>query len=264
VTGTAVQEVTDLGEYDDMVQRILDAEVPDDAVTADDIRRAVGRSDRPQTRGNAAVVAERALTVEDVEQDIRDEMDRVPTDNELGSLTRGADAVGDEGRQQAVEQELSDNVATREDYETAVQEAVEDAGGTAYKEDVQRGIDSVDKQDLTGSADELTDEFARDVGAPAESDVRGEAAQVVANSDSVQVQEVVEGSDSSATIDTVRGSDGQPAAVVGQREAAQQVADELGVDAISPQEAAEAVDVRGTGSTVDVTLNGAKVGEVDV
>jgi hypothetical protein len=256
-----------LGEYDDMVQRILDAEVPDDAVTADDIRRAVGRSDRPQTSNNAALVAEEALTVEDVEQDIRDEMDRVPTDNELGSLTRGADAVGDEGRQQAVEQELSSNVATREDYETAVQEAVEaseDAGRTAYKEDVQRGIDSVDKQDLTGSADELTDELARDVGAPAESDVRGEAAQVVANSDSVQVQEVVEGSDSSATIDTVRGSDGQPAAVVGQREAAQQVADELGVDAISPQEAAEAVDVRGTGSTVDVTLNGAKVGEVDV
>jgi len=250
-----------LGEYDDMVQRILDAEVPDDAVTADDIRRAVGRSDRPQTSNNAALVAEEALTVEDVEQDIRNEMDSVPTDNELGSLTRGADAVADDARQQAVEQELSDNVATREDYETAVQEAVEGAEAaedrSAYKEDVQRGIESVDKEDLTGSADELTDELAQDVGAPERSAVQGEAAQVVANSDSVQVTETL-------SVDTIKDSSGEPEAVVGRQSEAQEAADELGVDAISPQEAAEAVDVRGTGRKGDVTLNGAKVGEVDV
>jgi hypothetical protein len=115
----------------------------------------------------------------------------------------------------------------------------------------------VDKQDLTGSADELTDELAQDVGAPERSAVQGEAAQVVANSDSVQVTETL-------SVDTIKDSSGEPVAVVGRQSEAQEAADELGVDAISPQEAAEAVDVRGTGSTVDVTLNGAKVGEVDV
>lgn len=241
---------------DDAVQRILDAEVPDSATTADEIRRAVGRSNRPQTSGNAAVVADRALTEEDVMQLVQ-QRGEVPTEAELGSMTAGAEGVADEQRRRAVEQQLSEQVATREDVETAVQEAVE-AGrqerGSAFREDVERGVDSVDRE-VVGEVD--IDELAQQAGAPDRQAVQREAAQVVAQSDSVEVTDTL-------TADTIRDSSGEPVAVVGRQAEAQEAADELGVDALSPSELQDELGVRGRGSTVDVTLRGRKVSEVDV
>lgn len=239
---------------EDAAKRILEANVPDGSTTLAKVKQELQNSgDHRVTEKTARLVADAALTEEDVFREI-EASGELPSDDELGAFVAAAEqnTVADEGRKRAVEQAVSDAVLTREEVEGSVQ-----AANPVFREDVEQAVDNAvgRKTVLGGSTDDVKQELAEQAGAPREQDVNRVAAQAVAQSESVQVTETL-------SAETVTNVDGEPVAVVGRSDGAQEASEELGVPAVSPGD----VDVgtRGSGRTVDVTIQGEKVGEVDV
>jgi hypothetical protein len=249
-------------DYEDAARRILDANVPDNAVSRADVVDALRTAGDARVAGGAVdMVLDYALTEEDVYASI-EASGELPSDSELGAFVAGTDGVGSEGRRRAVEQAVSDEVVTREMVENSVR-----ASSPTYRDEVESAVEGATgrRKMLGASQDEVVDEFAREIGTPRRSDVEGMASSIVRDADSVKVRDVVEGSEANAPVSIVRDEGGDVVAALGRQDAAEAVAQDTGGRAISPSELKTELGVRTTGgSTADVTLGGAKVGEVEV
>jgi len=252
-------------EYDDMVERILDEDVDPNSVSEADIRNDLNQSNTSQIGGdNVDIVLENTLTVDDIDEAVGG-LDETPTSSELGAVVDGVEdeRVGSDERVRNVEDLASETYATKEDIDVALDEVTEtEDRGYVSKEDVADAVGLVEEQKEVVGSDPV-ETTARDIGAPSETDVNRAASSAVRDADTVEVQEVVDGSDSSTPVSTLRDENGDPAAVIGQTNAAERVADEVGVEAVAPDEVD--VSVRKTGrSSATVEVEGVRAGEVDI
>lgn len=249
-------------DYEDAARRIIDANVPDSAVSRADVIDALRNAGDARVAGGAVdMVLDYALTEEDVYASI-EASGELPSDSELGAFVSATEGIADEGRRRAVEQAVSDEVVTREMVENSVR-----ASSPTYRDEVESAVEGATgrRKMLGASQDEVVDEFAREIGTPRRSDVEGMASSVVRDSDSVAVSDVVEGSESDQPVNIIRDEAGEPVAALGRQDAAEVVAEDVGATALSPSDVEDELGVRTTGGdTADVTLRGRKVAEVEV
>jgi len=262
-----VRVMADVSDYDDAVRRIVGEDVPDDAATETDVRRALSGSDSPQvTREVAANLAEGIVTEDQVIEALEGSGE-LPTEGEIESTAGAVDEHGLDDRVDSVAESAKSTIATVEDVRVSVEAEVEGADGQPFKEDVETGVDRVarDREFVGADADSVAEDEARRVGAPAESDYRGEAAQTVAQGEQVARADVIEDSTStSSTVSVIRDEGGSPVAAVGDPETGQVVAEQRGVEHLTTQEAVDSMETTGSGDSVDLRLRGSKVGEVDI
>ena len=262
--------MADVSDYDDAVRRIVAADAPDDATDAQALFDALGGSDSPQvTPEIAAEIADSVVTTDRV-RDAIESTGELPTEDEIDSISQVADNYDLDDRADRVADDVREQVATVEQVNDAVQERQEQAGDRPmFREDVEGAIDSVDSdREFVGqSADDVADERARDLGAPARTDYERSAAQTVAQADSVTPSEVVDGTEAQTPAQVIRGESGEAVAVTGGPggEVSEQVAEEMGAEYLSASEVTDEIRTAGSGGDqVDLTLRGRKVGEVDL
>lgn len=256
-----------IADYEDAVRRITQAEVPDDATTQADIRKALAETQSPQvTREIADEIADSVVSEERVIEAIQSSGE-LPSQNEIDAIVDVSDDYDMADRVAEVADSVSDRVATVEDVEAAV-ESRRQEGKPTFREEVETAVDEVSRErEFVGdSPDNVADRTAREIGAPSETNFRREATQAVAQAEQVTPSEVVEGTSAKTPVQVIEDSSGEVVAATGgpSAETGRQVAEELGAEYMDTQEVVDEMSTAGTGDRVDLTLRGRKIGEVDV
>ncbi|WP_336331122.1 hypothetical protein [Haloarcula sp. CGMCC 1.2071] len=263
--------MADISDYEDAVRRIVEADVPDDAVTKADVERALIEANIPQYTSDVIEgMTDAVVTVDRVVEAIQS-TGKVPSSSQVDALTDISDDYDMDDRVAEVSSQVREQVATEEDIESAIRERREQARESnrpTFKQDVEGAVSEVSesKQLVGQSADEVTSEQAREIGAPDETSFRREATQTVAQAEQVNPSEVIDGTSAKTPVQVIEDSSGDVIAATGgpSEDIGSQVADELGAEYLSTEQVVEEMSTAGTGETVDVTLRGRTVGEVDV
>lgn len=256
-----------VAEYPDAVRRIAKADVPDDATTQQEVERALRAAEAPQlTREVAQNVADSIVTEEKVIESI-EASGELPSEDELDAIVSVADDYDLDDRVEEVQSEISQRVATVEEVEAAIDERRRPDRPT-FREEVQTAVNEVaSRQEFVGETpDQVTSEQAREIGAPRETAFRREATQTIAQAEQVTPADVVEGTSAQTPVQIIEDASGNAVAATGgpSDEIGSEVAEEYGVDYLSTEDVVDQIDVEGRGSTVDLTLRGRRVGEVEV
>jgi len=257
-----------VADYEDAVRRITRSDVPDDATTEAEVRAALAASESPQvTREIAGEIADSIVTEERVIEAI-ESTGELPSESEIGSIADVSDDYDLGGRVEQVSQEVGDRIATVEEVDRAVSERRESSSGPTFREEVETAVSEVgSNQEFVGQSEgEVAERKAREVGAPAETNFRREAAQTVTQSEQVTPSEVVDGTGAKTPVQVIRDESGEAVAATGGPggDVSQQVAQEIGAEYMSTEEVVDEMSTAGTGGRVDLTLRGRKIGEVDV
>lgn len=259
-----------VADYEDAVRRIVRADVPADATDAQAVFDALGGSDSPQvTPEIAAEIADSIVTTDRV-RDAIESTGELPSEGEIDAIAAVSDDYGLGDRADRVADDVRDQVVTAERVDAAVSDRVDQASDRpTFREDVAGAVDAAgqDREFVGQSASEVTDQQARDLGAPARSNYERAAAQTVAQADSVTPSDVVDGTEAKTPAQVIRSESGEAVAVTGGPggEVSRQVAEQMGAEYMSASEVTGEMRTAGSGgSTVDLTLRGRKVGEVDL
>lgn len=260
-----------VADYEDAVRRIVKANVDPDATTKAEVERALAGSEAPQvTREVAEGVADNVLTTDKVVSAI-DASGELPSEGEIDAVVSVSDDYDMSDRVRAVSDEVRDTVATVEDVERAVRERQGQRGNQpTFREHVESAVDSVagQKQFVGESPDEVAREQAREIGAPRESAFRDatvkasmpDSAVTPANRDDLS-------SNSKTPMNLIEDTSGNVVGAFGGASqggvSPEETAAEMGVDYLGSTSEID-FNISGSGSRVDVTLRGHKVGEVDV
>lgn len=261
--------MADISDYEDAVRRIVNADVDPESVTRASVLADLAAVDDPQvTKDVAQNLADAVVTTEDV-VDALASTDEIPTEGEIEAATGVADNYDMGDRVDGVADVMIDETVTVEDVREATEaqvDAVESSGRIPTKDDVRQAATSVEGEVVAGDPEDMVDEIARDLGTPDADDLNRERAQTIAQADQIEPREVVEDTNSTTPVQVVRDGNGDPVVATGgaSRELGEAVADEVGVEYRDRGEVVDSFDVRGRGSTVDLTLEGSKVGEVDI
>lgn len=269
-----------VADYPDAVRRIAEADVPADATTQAEVKRALNGADAPQvTREVADGIADSLLTEERVIEAI-ESSGEIPTEGELDAVTSVADDYDMSDRVEAVQKEISDRVATVEDVEGAVRERQDQAGSAGrptFREDVEAAVDSVSREkEIVGeSKDQVVSEQAVEVGAPSRSDYEQARASLATGDDQVAPADVLEDptsiegvgettANNPATV--IRSQSGEAVALAGapSQEAGEAMAEELGAEYTSFSEINDSIGLEQGRGKATLTINGEPVEEVDV
>jgi len=253
-----------IAEYPAALRRIVDEDVPDDATTEDEILEALQSSDAPQiTPQNARDAVDAITTYEDVVAAIENSGE-VPRADEIDSVAQALDQY-DLDLTDAVVDDVSGDIATREDFENAVQNA-----DPTFREDVSDAVDNVASQKdvVGGSADDIVDDLARQASAP----TRAEFANAVgeaAEGDSVRAEEVLDDPPGEGSVNVVRDESGEPVGVQSggstKRPTVEAVAEEFGVERVGGTELQSETEVVAEGGgRASLEFRGRKIGEVQV
>jgi hypothetical protein len=254
-----------IADYPAALRRIVDADVPDDATTRDEILSYLRSSDAPQiTPENAADAADAITTYEDVIAAIENSSE-IPRMEEIDSIARALDKY-DLDLTDAVVDDVSGDIASKEDFENAVSDA-----DPTFREDVQEAVESVSssKDVVGGSADEIVDDLSRQASAPSQSQFASGVADSIEQS-GLDVDDVVDDAPGSGSVNTVRDESGEVVAVQSAgrttSESVQAVAEELGADTFNnPQELVDETEVVAEGGgRASLEFRGRKIGEVQV
>jgi hypothetical protein len=268
-----------VADYEDAVRRIANAEVDPDSTTLAEVRSDLHGAHTPQLTPEVADGVADAIVTEERVIDAIEATGELPTEAEIPAITSVADDYDLDDRVDAVVESVGKRVATVEDVESAVRER-QDQRGTdpVFREHVETAVDSVaesGKQFVGESPNEVASEQAREIGAPSQSNFKRAAVQTVAQGEQMTASDAL-GEDvterkgigqsrAAQSFSVVRSERGERVGVVGSdAELGQEVADEVGAEFIRSAEVAESMDVEGSGESVDLTLRGQKVGEVDV
>ena len=264
-----------VADYPDAVRRIVETDVPVDATTQAEVRRALSTYGGAQVNaedrdGNTVAdnVADQIVTEDRLVQEF-EAAGVLPSESDISKAAQALDDYDFDGRAEAVAEATQDRVATVEDVERAVSERREQARDRpTFREDVEGAVDSVsqDKEFVGQSEDAVADQKARETGAPSRTEYQRQAAQTVAQADTVNPSEVVEDTGSETPVQIIRSESGEAVAATGGPggEVSQQVADEIGAEYLSAEEVTGEMRTAGSGDSVDLTLRGRKIGEVDV
>lgn len=262
----------DVSDYPDAVRRILDADVPADAVTKAEIAAALGAANAPQITGEVAEgVADNALTV-DLIRDAIETTGELPTEDEIASMTDVADAYDMEDRREAVEDASKQRFATVEDVRVSVESEREQArseGEPVFREDVEDAISDVEQsKELVGaSRDDVVDGESRRVGAPSRQAFSRARTQAIASGEQVSPSDVGV-SDRSTPVSVLRNEAGDAVGVVGgsRAEDRQGVAEQVGTDRVfgNVNELDDALGLDQGEGRADLTLDGQKLRGVDL
>lgn len=265
----------DISDYADAVDRIINKHVDPSDTSQDDIRRALTDSDvGPQVTDR--VVNELVGSVLSEERVIGaiESSGELPSEGEIDAITDVSDDYDMKERRQEVADAIRDRVATQEDVRSAIE--ISSGDGPTYREDVERGIDSVsENKELVGSNRETEiDRQAEEYGAPREAEVQRARLDSVGLSDGPSPSEVlgdrateIDGiGDATATQATgaIRDTDGNIQAIVdANRTKGSAVAEELGVEYQSASDVAESFDLQQSRGKARLTYNGETVREFD-
>jgi hypothetical protein len=211
-------------------------------------------------------VVANSVTEERVLEELEGSSD-LPSEDAIESIAEFADDYDQGDRVGEVADAVADRVATVEDVDRAVQERVDSSGDRpTFREEVQTAVDSVDGEIVGPSADEVTSAKAQEIGAPSESDFQRSRAQTVAQAETVTPSDVLDDTGAQTPVQVIEDESGEAVAATGgpSDEIGQRVADEIGAEYRSTSDVVDEFNVSGSGSSVDVTLRGRKVGEVDV
>jgi hypothetical protein len=271
-----------IADYEDAVRRIARANVPDDATTVEEVERALSGANAPQVTRDVAQGVADALVTEERVIDAIEASGELPSEGELSAITDVADDYDLDGRVEAVEDAVRDRVATVEDVETAVRERQDQAassGRPTFREDVEGAVDSVaERKELVGeSADSVTAEKAREVGAPSKQAYEQARTQVITTADQVTPAEVL-GEEEATAIDNIgesrantpaqviRDDEGEAVGLTGVAtdEAGERMAAELGTEYVSLGEVKDSITLDQRAGEATLTLRGRRVGEVEV
>lgn len=252
-----------IADYPGALARILDADVPDDATTKDEIESALRSSSAPQiTASNASDAAEAVTTVEDVVAAVENSGE-VPTASEIDSIAQALDQYGLD-RTDAVVDDVQDSIAVREDIE----EAVRDEDPT-FKDEVEKAVKSVDGDIVGGSEESVAQQMAQQAGAPDRQSVVNE----VANSERASARSFdADGVEGTGQVQVIRDSDGDAVSVVGSGASeadAQAVASSLGARYEGSGEeglrnVVDNVEPEGRGGSARLKLRGRVIGEAEI
>jgi hypothetical protein len=254
-----------IADYPAALRRIVDADIPDDATTRDEILSFLRSSDAPQiTPENAADAADAITSYEDVVAAIEN-TGEIPRSEEIDSIARALDEYDLDLTDEVVE-DVSGDIATREDFEDAVR-----SSDPTFREDVEDAVDSVSssKDVVGGSTDDIVDDLARQASAPSQAEFSAGVAESVESSD-IRVEEVVEDPPGTGGLNTVRDESGEVVAVQAASrmpsENVEAAAEELGADRIeSTQELVDNTEVVAEGGgRASLEFRGRKIGEVQV
>jgi len=254
-----------IADYPAALRRIVDGDIPDDATTEDEILEALQSSEAPQiTPQNARDAVDAITTYEDVVAAIENSGE-TPRADEIDSVAQALDQY-DLDLTDAVVDDVSGDIATREDFENAVQNA-----DPTFREDVSDAVDGVasSKDVVGGSADDIVDDLARQASAPTKADFQRSVAQSVAQSDSVNPSEAFDDVSRETEVSVIRNSSGDAVAVAGGANASdrQRVADMVGAETVydDPTEVTSDVSPQAEGGgRASLRLRGEEIGEVQV
>jgi hypothetical protein len=257
-----------VADYEDAVRRITRSDVPDDATTEAEVRAALSASDSPQVTAEiASEISESIVTEERVIEAI-ESTGELPSESEIGAIANVSDDYDLSGRIAEVTEAVDGRVATVEEVDRAVSERRESSSGPTFREEVETAVSEVGRdQEFVGASEEqVADEQAQRIGAPPETSFRREATQTVAQSEQVTPSEVVDDTGAKTPVQVIRDESGETVAATGGPggEVSRQVADEVGAEYMSTEEVVDEMSTAGTGDSVDLTLRGRKIGEVDV
>jgi hypothetical protein len=261
-----------VADYSDAVERIID-KVDDDSTTEEEIRQDLRQEGGPQLTDKVISNLFDAIGTESDVIESLESMDGLPSSGEIDSIADVLDQY-DTGKSESVSDAVRERVATIEDVQSAVAEAV---SGTDQprREDIESAVSSVDGEIVGPSVSDVTTSQAQEQGAPAESDVRRESAQVVQQAglqpdqvldDPTELDGVAEGT-ASSDVPVVRNQNGQVVGLAGARtdELGEAMADEIGAEYLgSITSVASELETTGSGESVDLELRGETVGSVDV
>jgi len=269
-----------VADYEDAVRRIAEADVPDDATSRAAVRAALAGADAPQVTTEVADGIADALVTEDRVIEAIEATGELPSEAELDSITSVSDDYDMADRVEAVEDAVSDRVATVEEVEAAVRERQEQKGAEpTFREDVEGAVDSVaETQEFVGeSPDEVAAEQAREVGAPSQRDYERARTQLATGDDSVSPADVL-GEEEATSLQgvgsttankdatVIHDESGDPVALTGAptQEAGERMAEELGSEYVSITEVNESIGLDQSEGRATLTFRGEPVGEVEV
>jgi hypothetical protein len=268
-----------VSDYPDAVDRIVDAHVRADSTTQAEIARDLARGGPQVTAGAAEEkvlddIADSIVSEERVIEAI-ESSGEIPSEREIDAITDASDDYDMSDRQSSVADAIRDRVATSEDIDSAV-ESKRPSDRPMFREDVADGVSDVgsEKEIRGASVDDVVESEAVERGAPSETAYRGASARATSPDSAVSPSDLGVGSQTT-DVNVIEDSSGEPLVAFGGsgqidgRPAGEVVADELGAEyAGTGTDALESIQndfsTAGTGSSVDLTFRGRKVGEVDV
>ena len=262
--------MADISDYPEAVKRIMEADVDSTSTTRGEVAQDLAAADGPQvTLEVANNLANAVVTTDKVIESIEESGDMPESAQEIADAAALLDDHGLTDRIDEVSDDVERQVVTREEVRSAVRERAESSGDRpVFREEVETAVEeAAGQREIIGSTeDEVVSEQAFDVGAPRETDFQREAAQTVAQAEQVTPSDVVEGTEAQTPVQIIEDTSGNPVAATGgpSEDIGRQVADEVGAEYLSTEEVTDSLSTRGTGDSVDLTLAGSTVGEVDV
>ena len=259
-----------VADYDDAVRRIAEADVPDDATTEEEVRRALRDADAPQVTGEVADGIADSILTEDRVIEAIEASGELPGEDEIDAIVNVSDDYGMDDRVESVEAGVRDRVATREDVTRSINERREQKGSRpTFREDVEAAVDSVaERKQIVGEGPaEITQERSRELGAPSEQEFDRARTRTIAQGEQVSPSEIGV-SDRKTPVSVVTNDSGEAVGVVGGSNAEDRrgVAEHVGAnrvfDSINDLENSFGLDQSPGRATL--TIDGEAVGEVDV
>lgn len=260
-------------DYSDAIQRIIENHVDPTSTSRqemiNDLLNSGATGDERISATDHAQWFTQAVTSEEDLVAALDAAGEVPSRSKVQQVVRQLDEEVSTPNQLLtnVANNVQNNIVTTEDIAGEFERPTD---RPTFREDIEETIDRASEGKefgLVGSDREtVTTELAREQGAPSRSDYQQARSQnLVQNAEFVSPEE--EGiSSRTTTVAVLRDSSGEAIAATGgdSRDRAA-IAEQRGIEDFgSLAEAEEQIGVEGSGSTVDLTLAGRKVGEVSV
>lgn len=256
-----------IADYEDAVRRIVDAHVGPGSTTREAVRRDLRRAGAPQITPEVIDGIVANVLTEDRVVEAIEASGELPSRSEIDAITSVSDDYDMRDRVDEVADRVRDRVATVEDVEEAIADRRR-PGRPTFREEVDTAVAEVaGRREFVGEApDEVAREQALEIGAPRESNFRRASAQTVARAESITPADVLDTTSAQTPVQVIRDSSGNAVAATGgpREEIGREVAESIGAPYMSTEEVVESMNVAGSGERVDLTLGGAKVGEVDV